>query len=76
MLPLFKEVISLAATNKTKLQCLKDLPHSKDSIISFEDTPRIVEEFRENGYRCVAIVNEFNKDKFINDKHSINTMNI
>lgn len=68
---LFSEIISLANTNKTKLECLRELPYSKSFIISFEDSPTIIKEFRDNGYCCVAVINEYNRDELINMEYYI-----
>ena len=71
---LFSDIISLSNNKKTKKEALETLGYDKTKIVMFEDTPRIIEDIRNSGYKCVAIVNNYNKNILDNDMFSISTI--
>jgi len=59
----FEDIISLSQTKKTKLEVIQE-KYGSYKVVVFEDTFRIIEELRDNGIRCIAVRNDYNKDLF------------
>lgn len=69
----FVDIISLNNSDKTKLEILNSFKAQGKNITTYEDTPKIIRQFRDNGYNCFAVINEFNKDELKNDPQCILT---